>query len=177
MEDLGAGWKEAKEDEKALRKYEKMADKDKERYLSEMKKFDPSWKPSKEKKADAEKKPPSGYQLFMKEEREKVKADNPEMNSKAIQSELGRLWSEEVKETKRGKKLNEQAKALKAEWDEAHPKEDKPKKSKSKKSSKKEKAEDDEGNENDDDKEVAGEQENGSEPGEEDAGEETDQDE
>ena len=104
MAELGARWKELKENEpEEVEKYMDVAAEDKTRYQEEMKNYVPSAdedEKSKEKKtkakkpADAPKKNKSGYLFFCQEMRPVVKEENPEMKTNEIMAELGARWKE-----------------------------------------------------------------------------------
>lgn len=103
---LGKMWK----DEENREKYEKMAAKDKKRYEAEMKKWTPP-EPSSDDNSDAddsdEKKPkkkkkivggkkraPSGYLLFGKDERTRIKKDDPDVKATEVMKMIGAAWKE-----------------------------------------------------------------------------------
>ncbi len=108
---LGTMWKQADEDTK--KKYQELAEEDKNRYKSEMETYVPSEvvekgekgeKSKKQKKPkDAPKNPKSGYMFYCAEIRAVIKEENPDMKPKEIMSEMGRRWKE-VKDTEEVKK-------------------------------------------------------------------------
>jgi upstream-binding transcription factor len=118
---MGEMWK--KMTDKKKKPYVDMAEKDKARYVEEMKNYVPTEeekqakksKKSSKKVSNGPKRPLSAYLLFCKEKREQVKTDHPEMKSKDIMKKLGEMWSE-LKE-KEKKKYTEKAEKLKAEFE------------------------------------------------------------
>jgi len=96
---LGEEW--AKVSEKDRKKYEKMAETDRERYEKEMETFrqehpdqDSSKKSKRRKKAGEPKGSRNAYIFFSNEERDKVRADNPDMAPKDVMTELGKRWND-----------------------------------------------------------------------------------
>jgi hypothetical protein len=99
---LGAEWKALSDKKKE--KYNKLAEADKERYLEEMKDYEPSdgfdkkeTKPSKTIKSDKKDetlvKPTPAYMVFIKEYRPKVKDAMPDDTStKNVSIELNKVW-------------------------------------------------------------------------------------
>ena len=100
-------WKKLEEDDKGP--FIEKAEADKQRYLDEMKSYTPSEgfsneesegktkaKKTKKTRKPGPKKASSSYLFFCKEERSKVKALYPDMDSKDITRELGRVWKEEL---------------------------------------------------------------------------------
>jgi len=102
LAELGARWKLFKEkNPEGVKKYEKIASEDKERYENEMKNYLPAEenevaddkKKTKKKKATGEpKKGKSAYIFFCAEERPLLKEENPEMPAKEVLVELGARW-------------------------------------------------------------------------------------
>ena len=112
--ELGARWKQLKEtDQDRLKYYEKLAAEDKERYAHEKQlvsssdvsvqedsKEKPKTKKTKKQADDSDEQKPdeqkktkvNGYINFCKENREKVKKDNPTILPKEITKELSVLW-------------------------------------------------------------------------------------
>jgi len=119
MIELGKRWKLANED--IREKYQEMANIDKERYKEEMKNYipedDEELKKRKKKSKNAPKNVSGPYIFFCKEEREKVKEDNPEMSAKEIMSELGKRW-QLIKDTDVVIKYKEMSKADKDRFEE-----------------------------------------------------------
>lgn len=87
--------------------YIEKAEEDKERYKSEMSSYTPPEKDAEEplkekkprkvaekKKREGPKKPLSSYMFYCIDQRSKVKEDSPDLDSKEITRELGRLWNE-----------------------------------------------------------------------------------
>jgi hypothetical protein len=121
-------WKKLEEDGKGP--FIEKAEADKQRYLDEMKSYTPSegfsneesegkTKTAKTKKArkPGPKKASSSYLFFCKEHRSKVKALYPDMDSKDITRELGRVWKEEMTDKKK-KKFEKLAAEDKARYEE-----------------------------------------------------------
>jgi hypothetical protein len=121
-------WKKLEEDDKGP--FIEKAEADKQRYLDEMKSYIPSegfsneesegkTKTAKTKKArkPGPKKASSSYLFFCKEHRSKVKALYPDMDSKDITRELGRVWKEEMTDKKK-KKFEKLAAEDKARYEE-----------------------------------------------------------
>lgn len=120
MIELGKKWKATNED--IRKKYQEMANIDKERYQEEMKKYIPEdgeelVVKKKRKSKNAPKNASGPYIFFCKEERDKVKGDNPEMSVKEIMSELGKRWKL-IKDTDDVVKYKEMAKADKDRFEE-----------------------------------------------------------
>ena len=102
LKELGLLWKKCKDEKpKEVKKYEKKAADDKERYQEEMKNYVPSEevedepkekKPRKKKAAGAPKKGKSAYMFFCADERIKLKQEQPEMTAKEVLTELGARW-------------------------------------------------------------------------------------
>lgn len=122
-------WKKLEEDDKGP--FIEKAEADKQRYLDEMKSYTPSegfsneesegkTKTAKTKKArkPGPKKASSSYLFFCKEHRSKVKALYPDMDSKDITRELGRVWKEEMTDKKKKKKFEKLAAEDKARYEE-----------------------------------------------------------
>lgn len=105
---IGAKYKELSEDDKA--KYDEMAYEDKKRYEREMKGYTPpsdsdsesdsdgeqkkKGKSKKKKDKNAPKKGLSAYMFFVKENRAKIKEDNPELDFGAIGKLVGQKYKE-----------------------------------------------------------------------------------
>lgn len=109
---LGDEWKKVSDKDK--KKYEKMSEDDRERYEKEMETFrqehpeqDDSKKSKRRKKAGEPKGPRNAYIFFSNEERDKVRADNPDMTPKQVMTELGKRWVELADKSK--SKYNEMA--------------------------------------------------------------------
>ena len=98
--ELGKRWKELKDDdEEKVKEYQKMAEKDKLRFNTEMENYVPGeevvetkTKKTKTKDKNAPKGAKSGYILFCSEERAQVKEDMPNIDSKEVLAELGKRW-------------------------------------------------------------------------------------
>ena len=121
-------WKGLEEDDKGP--FIEKAEADKQRFLDEMKSYTPSegfsneesegkTKTAKTKKArkPGPKKASSSYLFFCKEHRSKVKTLYPDMDSKDITRELGRVWKEEMTDKKK-KKFEKLAAEDKARYEE-----------------------------------------------------------
>jgi hypothetical protein len=121
-------WKKLEEDDKGP--FIEKAEADKQRYLDEMKSYTPSEgfsneesegktkaKKTKKTRKPGPKKASSSYLFFCKEQRSKVKALYPDMDSKDITRELGRVWKEEITE-KEKKKFEKLAAKDKARYEE-----------------------------------------------------------
>jgi len=81
--ELGKMWKNLKESKR--QKYLEQAQKDRERYTSEMNQYKPK----------GPKKALTAYFFFCMEKRHEVKKANPEMKVTDISKELGRMWKED----------------------------------------------------------------------------------
>lgn len=93
IKELGRVWREdTSENDKA--RYAKMSSEDKLRYEDAMKDYTPNIVPSNEKKQSGPKRGLSSYIFFCKEHREKLKKDKPDLTTKEITAELGKLWRE-----------------------------------------------------------------------------------
>ena len=113
---LGAAWTEAKENKK-IKKYEKMAEKDKERYQDEKSAYIPSDEykeiladyeenPEKYKKKTRGKKkivdpnkpkrPTGAFFSFCGDNRDTVKKDNPDLKATEVSKLLGDMWKTEL---------------------------------------------------------------------------------
>ena len=101
---LGEMWQAAKASGN-IKKYIKMAEKDKKRYAKEMETYvRPSdeeleeqnkgkrKKRSKKKKSNNKKRGKSAYMFFCAEMRSEIKEDDPDMSSKEVMVELGKRW-------------------------------------------------------------------------------------
>ena len=113
--EIAARWKELKQstkkaDKTKVEKYTKMAEDDKKRAVEEMESFTPSTdeeiaatkpkrgrKTTSTKKSDKPKKGRTAYNFFCAENRQHVKEDNPDADSKQVTKLLSELWKE-VKE-------------------------------------------------------------------------------
>lgn len=99
---LGTAWNELPDKKK--KKYETLAEKDKERYTKEMETYTPaegSAEEAKHKKVrTGPKRPLTSYMLFTQEMREVIKRENPSLSSKEITSELGSRWRKLTDEQK-----------------------------------------------------------------------------
>lgn len=107
LAELVRRWHELKDscyfgDKQKLHAYEKNAQKDKERYLSEMTQYE-GGEPEHATKDELTPPPPksstkkstgkvTGYQLFCKENREQTKQDHPELKGSEITKRLAELW-------------------------------------------------------------------------------------
>ncbi len=90
---MAKSWKSMSEPEKAL--YNKLAEEDRERYRTEREKFDIEHPERARKKTSANKPTKvTAYQMFCKEQREKVKEDNPDSDSKEIGTILSDTWED-----------------------------------------------------------------------------------
>jgi len=131
MSELGSLWKALPEKKK--KKYEEMAEKDKERYKTEMKSYSP---PSDEelealnvkkkgssggKKGKKDPKAPKGvrtaYNLFSSEMRAKLKEEDPEMGTEDVRKKITELWKVDYKDEEDRKKWNDEAKQDKVRHD------------------------------------------------------------
>ena len=102
LKELGLLWKKFKDEKPTeVKKYEKKAADDKDRYQDEMKNYvpseevedEPKEKKSRKKKAVGEpKKGKSAYMFFCADERIKLKEEQPEMPPKEVLAELGARW-------------------------------------------------------------------------------------
>ncbi len=132
---LGAMWKEIKDDEEEVKKYNELAATDKDRYKEEMANYVPSEvsesdanesdadeKKDKKKRAkkpkDAPKNAKSAYMFFCQEMRASVKEGNPDFTPKEITAELGAMWKLVKDDEKEVKKYNELAAADKDRYKE-----------------------------------------------------------
>ena len=150
--EMGVRWSKLSDKKKAP--FIAMAEEDKIRYAREIEEEGPIEGQDTEKKKRVKKTRPdglpkkgsSGYIFFCKDRRASVKEENPDMDSREITKELGRLWrvelSEEEKEPfiKQAEKDKLRYTDEKSKWDSEHSDSEekvtpKPKKSKSKKSS------------------------------------------
>ena len=111
--ELGRRWKIIKTDKKKYKKYEELATKDKERYMSEMKKYKPSEgfeiKKGSNKDPNTPKRCKSAYLFFCNSVRNDIKQNNPELSNKDITKEMGRLWKIIKTDKKKYKKYEELA--------------------------------------------------------------------
>jgi hypothetical protein len=116
LKKLGEMWKELSDKKK--KKYVKMSDEDKERYEEEMKLYVPpegeEKKKSKSKKTGV-KRAPSSYMLFCKDNREKIKEENPDIKFGDITKTLGQMWRDlsDKKKQKYVERANEMKEELK----------------------------------------------------------------
>jgi hypothetical protein len=108
MVKIGQMWRETKD----RTKFERMAEKDKKRYIEEMKSYDrpndedleklslnkKKRKTPKYKDPDAPKSALSGYMHFNKANTEALKKKNPDINQKELISKLGALWTSNKKD-------------------------------------------------------------------------------
>lgn len=133
---VGREWKKMTPQDK--KKYEKLAADDKIRYTGEMKDYTPPVVPDVEVKAKPKgpKRPLSAYMLFQKANREKVKAENPEMKVTEMAKVFGRMWKE-AKESGDAEPFIEQAKEAREEFNKKHGKSTKKSKKKAAKVEKK----------------------------------------
>lgn len=121
---VSSKWKElASENPSEIERYTKMAEKDQERYDTEMKAIDPTYVSKKEKKTKTVKhdvkKPKSAYHYFSEEERPVIIENNPSMEKKQITEELKARWkSLQETDTDRLKYFFDIAKTKKNEYDE-----------------------------------------------------------
>lgn len=118
---LGLKWKELKEDKSRindLKKFEKMAEEDKQRYQNEMLNYQPSEEfVSKKLKGTGPKKPKSAYLYFCEEHRETVRVELGD-NAKAteVTKELGIRWTR-AKENNEVEKYTKLAEKDKTNYD------------------------------------------------------------
>jgi hypothetical protein len=104
--EMGSRWATLKEKSPtALAKYQKMADEDKARYLTEKENYVPQEKedeeveeePKKKRKAkvikDGPKKAKTSYMFFCEAERKVVNKEKPDLNGKEVLVELGSRWA------------------------------------------------------------------------------------
>jgi serine/arginine repetitive matrix protein 1 len=150
--EMGVRWSKLSDKKKAP--FIAMAEEDKIRYSREIEEEGPIEGQDTEKKKRAKKTRPdgmpkkgsSGYIFFCKDRRASVKEDNPDMDSREITKELGRLWRVELTEEEKEPFIKQAEKDKlrytdeKSKWDSEHSDSEekvtpKPKKSKSKKSS------------------------------------------
>jgi hypothetical protein len=128
--ELGMMWQEIKETEEA-EQYIELANADKARYIAEVtsgeegeegegKKVVVEKKKREKKNNTGPKKPISAYLFFCKEKRTEVKAENPDMKTTEVTSELGRLWNA-IKETPKASKYRKLAEEDKARYMEEVP--------------------------------------------------------
>jgi hypothetical protein len=109
IKELGQRWKLIKDTDK-VKKYQEMAEVDKERFKEEMKNYVPSEednepkqkKPRAKKDKNAPKNPTTMYQLFCKDNRENLKKEG--LNTKEITKKLSEMWKNFNKEDKKNKK-------------------------------------------------------------------------
>lgn len=87
---LGALWKECSEEDK--KRYESLANEDKERYKTDMENYSGGESTSAKTKKVGPKRPRSAYMYFCQEKRTEVKDANPELSGKEITAELGKMW-------------------------------------------------------------------------------------
>ena len=102
LAELGKRWKQLKDEDAArYNEYQKMAEKDKIRFKTEMENYVPGEEVEKDNKETKEKKKKdknapkgakSAYILFCSEERAQVKKDMPDIDSKNVLTELGKRW-------------------------------------------------------------------------------------
>ena len=97
LKEMGNMWRNLSDKKKA--KYQKEADKDKARYLEEMKGYTPPettdeepTKSRKKKVNDGPKKPMSAYLFYCKDARTQLKEDNPDMKATDVTREMGAMW-------------------------------------------------------------------------------------
>jgi hypothetical protein len=104
--EMGRLWKNVKTDKKEYKKYEELANKDRERYNREKKEY---MKGDKERVVEervveervVEEVKLSAYHLYCRDYRESFKKNNPEMNPKQITRELASSWKGLDKKTKK----------------------------------------------------------------------------
>ena len=129
LKELGLLWKKFKDEKpKEVKKYEKKAADDKERYQEEMKNYVPSEeveeepkekKPRKKKAAGEPKKGKSAYMFFCADERIKLKQERPEIEAKEVLAELGSRWKVYKEKNLQGvAKYEEAAREDKARYEE-----------------------------------------------------------
>lgn len=138
--EINIAWKLMKEEyPEEVAKFQESADEDKERYIEEMKIYDPTFdptikkkrvkvssedeeedeKPKKEKKKkdkDAPKKARSAYIFFCSDKRESIKKKNPELKPTEITIELGAAWKK-IRDTKKADKYKTMAEEDKRRYD------------------------------------------------------------
>lgn len=92
---LGEMW--GKLNDKQKKKFNDKAEEDKKRYEEEMVNYTPAEEENeddkKSKKGKGEKRGKSGYQLFCAEMRPVIKNENPDIDFKEMNKELGSMWS------------------------------------------------------------------------------------
>ena len=98
IKELGNRWKDLSDEKKA--KYVKMAEEDKERFSHEMSNYTPPPESATTKKSSGPKRGLTSYIFFCKDRRDAIKEENPEMSTKDITAELGRLWKSLSEEEK-----------------------------------------------------------------------------
>lgn len=108
LKELGQRWKLIKDTDK-VKKYQEMAEVDKERFKEEMKNYVPSEdnepkqkKQRAKKDKNAPKNPTTMYQLFCKDNRENLKKEG--LNPKEVTKKLSEMWKDFNKEDKKNKK-------------------------------------------------------------------------
>jgi len=129
LKELGLLWKNFKDEKpNEVKKYEKKAADDKDRYQEEIKNYvpsddvedEPKEKKQRKKKAAGEpKKGKSAYMFFCADERAKVKEDEPKMAAKDVLAELGARWKLFKDKNPQGvKKYEEMARKDKGRYEE-----------------------------------------------------------
>lgn len=98
IKELGNRWKDLSDEKKV--KYVKMAEEDKERFSHEMGNYTPPPESATSKKSSGPKRGLTSYIFFCKDRRDTIKGENPEMSTKDITAELGRLWKSLSEEEK-----------------------------------------------------------------------------
>ena len=94
IRELGRVWREEVSPKKKA-KYEKLAQKDKDRYNEEMSTYTPppsSEKPKKRNKKQGPKRARSAYIFFCGDQRDRIKNKYPNMSTTELTSKLGSLW-------------------------------------------------------------------------------------
>jgi hypothetical protein len=126
---MGAHWKSLDETQKAP--WTKLAEEDKTRFDNDLKNWDeksqdssehPKKRARKAKDPNAPKLPPNSYIIFQKEQREKIKEDNPDASGKEINQLIGKAWKNLTEDEKKPyhekyQTSRDEYKVVKAEYD------------------------------------------------------------
>lgn len=99
LSECGTRWSLIKDKPKMIKKYQDLADKDKDRYKKEMETFIPDEsessddeKPKKKRKSNGLKKNKTAFLFFSSDERQKIKDEGLEISAKEILTEIGGRW-------------------------------------------------------------------------------------
>jgi high mobility group protein B2 len=92
MAELGKLWKGLNDSDKS--KWEKIANEDKQRYETELRKFYTDHPEEVKEEKSKIKKPVSSYVIYSNLKRAEVKSKNPKLSPKEILSLLGKMWKE-----------------------------------------------------------------------------------